>query len=115
MRVISQWKDIDIDYESSSFLIKENDTMRNIKDDYMIVGITKTDDRFALATYSTLEKAKKALTAMSNNYIRYLITDTNNLMSITDGLNYELDKSFKKIEIKEIKATVYQFPEEDKI
>lgn len=132
MRVISQWKDIDLDYESSSFLITDNATMQDIeeapdevipggdlsekdKDGYIIIGITQTGHRFALAGYSTLKKAQKALTDMSSNYIRYLITDSNSYMTMTDALDCELDKPFNKLEIKEMKATVYQFPEEDDI
>lgn len=132
MRVISQWKDIDLDYESSSFLITDNATMQDIeeapdetipggdlsekdKDGYIIIGITQTGHRFAMAAYSTIEKAQKVLTDMSSNYIRYLITDTNSYMTMTDALDCELDKPFNKLEIKEMKATVYQFPEEDEI
>jgi hypothetical protein len=68
-----------------------------------------------MACYSTIEKAQKALTDMSSNYIRYLITDSNSYMTMTDALDCELDKPFNKLEIKEMKATVYQFPEEDEV
>lgn len=131
MRVISQWKDVDLDYESSSFLITDNATMQDIEeapdevipggdisenvDGYIIVAVTNVGNRFVMACYSTIEKAQKALTDMSSNYIRYLITDSNSYMTMTDALDCELDKPFNKLEIKEMKATVYQFPEEDNI
>lgn len=131
MRVISQWKDVDLDYESSSFLITDNATMQDIEeapdevtpggdisensDGYIIIAVTNVGNRFAMARYSTIEKAQKALTDMSSNYIRYLITDSNSYMTMTDALDCELDKPFNKLEIKEMKATVYQFPEEDNI
>ncbi len=106
MRIISQRKAIDIDYETSSFMIT---------DECDIIAITNVSDRFRMAHYSTIEKARKALTAMSNNYIRYLITDTDGHMYMTDALDCEIDKPFNKIEVKEMKATVYKFPEEDQI
>lgn len=123
MRVISQWKDVDIDYETSSFIIADSTTEQDDIEEsvlensakYLILGIAQTGHRFAMAAYSTIEKAQKALTDMSNNYIRYLITDTNSYMTMTDALDCELDKPFNKLEIKEMKATVYQFPEEDEI
>lgn len=131
MRVISQWKDVDLDYESSSFLITDNATMQDIEeapdevipggdisenvDGYIIVAVTNVGNCFVMACYSTIEKAQKALTDMSSNYIRYLITDSNSYMTMTDALDCELDKPFNKLEIKEMKATVYQFPEEDNI
>ena len=123
MRVISQWKDIDIDYETSSFIIADSTTEQDDIEEsvlensakYLILGITQTGHRFAMAAYSTIEKTQKALTDMSNNYIRYLITDTNSYMTMTDALDCELDKPFNKLEIKEMKATVYQFPEEDEV
>ena len=89
MRVISQWKDVDLDYETSSFMIADNATMQDIEeapdevtpggdisensDGYIIVAVTNVGNRFAMACYSTIEKAQKALTDMSSNYIRYLI------------------------------------------
>ena len=128
MRVISQWKDVDLDYETSSFMIADNATMQDIEeapdevtpggdisensDGYIIVAVTNVGNRFAMACYSTIKKAQKALTDMSSNYIRYLITDSNSYMTMTDALDCELDKPFNKLEIKEMKATVYQFPEE---
>jgi len=131
MRVISQWKDIDIDYETSSFMIEDNATMQGIENasekvmpeedipensnGYIIVAVTNVGNRFAMAYYSTIEKAQKALTDMSSNYVRYLITDSNSYMTMTDALDCELDKPFNKLEIKEMKATVYQFPEEDEV
>ncbi len=131
MRVISQWKDVDLDYETSSFMIADNATMQDIEeapdevtpggdisensDGYIIVAVTNVGNRFAMACYSTIEKAQKALTDMSSNYIRYLITDSNSYMTMTDALDCELDKPFNKLEIKEMKATVYQFPEEDEV
>lgn len=131
MRVISQWKDVDLDYETSSFMIADNATMQDIEeapdevtpggdiseksDGYIIVAVTNVGNRFVMACYSTIEKAQKALTDMSSNYIRYLITDSNSYMTMTDALDCELDKPFNKLEIKEMKATVYQFPEEDEV
>ena len=44
---------------------------------YIIVAVTNVGNRFAMAYYSTIEKAQKALTDMSSNYVRYLITDSN--------------------------------------
>jgi hypothetical protein len=129
MRVISQWKDVDLDYETSSFMIEDNITMQGIENasekvipeedipensnGYIIVAVTNVGNRFAMAYYSNIEKAQKALTDMSSNYVRYLITDSNSYMTMTDALDCELDKPFNKLEIKEMKATVYQFPEED--
>lgn len=124
MRVISQWKDVDLDYETSSFVITDNMITQDIKempdtsDDsggYTIMAITNVGNRFPMACYSTVKKAEKALTDMSSNYVRYLITDSNSYMTMTDALDCELDKPFNKLEIKEMKATVYQFPEEDEI
>lgn len=131
MRVISQWKDVDLDYETSSFMIEDSTTMLGIENTpdkvtpgedmsensngYIIVAVTNVGNRFAMAYYSTIEKAQKALTDMSSNYVRYLITDSNSYMTMTDALDCELDKPFNKLEIKEMKATVYQFPKEGEI
>lgn len=103
MRIISQDETVDIDYESSSFFIRTYD------DDVAIWAHNDKSD-FVMAIYSDLEKAKKILKEMSYNYTRYLIVDNNDYMTMTDTLECELDKPFNKIEIKELKATVYQFP-----
>jgi hypothetical protein len=138
MRVISQDKDIDIDYESCTFIVSEdydNDEDDDYDDEdyddeddedddsiqnylnalnvYFIIAITKDGHRFIMAKYSTKEKAKDALIGMSNNYTKYLITDNNGYMTMTDGIDCEMDKPFNRFEIKELKATSYIFPEDN--
>ena len=130
MRVISQLKDVDINYETSNFIIVDNATMLDIletkntkelifgsdinesdKDGYLIVAITQNNTKFVMAGYPTIEKAREALSGLSACYRLYLITDHKDNMVVTDGINYTLDKPFKKIDIKELDATVYYFPE----
>ena len=113
MRVLSQWSDVDIDYETSSFLIdKVKGEEENAEENYVIVAFNH-ERQFCMAIYSDIEKAKKALQLMSSTYTRYLVTDTKGVMTMTDALVCDLDKPFSKITIQEMKATAYQFPEED--
>ncbi len=112
MRVISQWSDVDVDYESSTFMIIEKEFKDGIKRHTIIAIPHGTDLQLVMAGYSDLHMAQIALKEMSSNYVRYLVTDTSNTMTMTDALDCELDKPFNRIEIQEMKATVYRFPEE---
>lgn len=115
MRVLSQWSDVDIDYESSAFIINKMDKEKEEDEEsYAILAYTAVK-QFHMATYRNLEKAKKALHLMSSTYTRYLVTDHNDHMTMTDAIDYDLDKPFNKITISEMKATAFQFPEEDRI
>lgn len=115
MRVLSQWSDVDLDYESSSFLIdRVKEEEENEEENYMVVAFNH-DRHFCMAIYSDIEKAKKALQLMSSTYTRYLVTDHNGVMTMTDALACDLDKPFNKITIQEMKATAYQFPEENEL
>jgi hypothetical protein len=111
MRVISQWQDVDVDYESNSFAIAEH-TLDDNPNECCIMCFSN-DQKFVMAKYSTFYKAHKALVAMSTIYTRYLITDNSGYMTMTDGLECELDKPFNRIDIKKVKTTVYQFPQEE--
>lgn len=116
MRVLSQWLDVDIDYESSAFLIdKFEKEEEDEKENYAIIAFNH-DHQFCMATYTDIEKAKKALQLMSSTYTRYLVTDhsTNN-MTMTDSIECELDSPFNRITIEELKATAYQFPLDDEL
>lgn len=115
MRVISQWKDIDTDYESSTFLIVEDERDNGTQYDVVCIPQGPDVERLVMATYSNSDKARTALKGMSNNYVRYLVTDVDNHMTMTDAIDCELDTPFSKIEIKEMRATVYQFPMEKEI
>lgn len=111
MRVIAQDSSIDIDYETYSFII---DSLNSNNEKYYTIKAFRNgeDTVITLALYKDLNNAKKALLGMSQNYTRYLITDNDNLMTMTDAIDCELDRQFNKIEIQEIKATAYKFPEE---
>ena len=114
MRVLSQWLDVDVDYESSSFFIdKIQKEEEKDEEEYIIIAFNH-DRQFCMASYKNIDKAKKALQLMSSTYTRYLVTDhsTNN-MTMTDSIECELDSPFNKITIEELKATAYQFPLED--
>lgn len=114
MRVLSQWMDIDLDYESSVFMISEVEKEKEDDDGYAIFAFNQ-DHQFYMASYSDVEKAKQALQLMSSTYTRYLITNHDNYMTMTDALECELDKPFNKIDIKEMKATSFQFPLEENL
>lgn len=108
MRVISQDFTIDIDYESNGFVVEEYNNCFKI----MVI-----DDRILvpLAKYSTEEKATKALKMMRDKYARFLITDSNGYMSVTNDIIYDLDRPFNKIEIKDFKGLVFVLPKEEDI
>lgn len=113
MRIISQDGTIDLDYESNTFSIytsedEKNDTLYN-------VAAFKGKLRYTLGTYSTLEKAKKALCGMSKSYKRYLITFQNGYMTKTDDVVCELDKPFEKFDIQELETPYYCFPEDSSL
>ncbi len=112
MRVISQDKDVDIDYESSSFSIKDFGT-----EGAEIIAYNNGLN-FMMALYSDIEKAKKAFIEMSNIFSRYFINiesgDYKGCSMVSDKINYVPDKEFERIEIKELHNLVYIFPEDKK-
>ena len=113
MRVLSQWLDVDIDYESSAFLIDNIEKEDKVeKEDYVIIAFNG-NHQFCMAGYSDIEKAKKALQLMSSTYTRYLVTDKGENMIMTDAIECQLDTKFNKIKIEEFKATAFRFPMEE--
>ena len=114
MRVVSQNKSIDLDYNSHTFYIKDVEKKDEVF--YSVLAYKDNPNNFAvMGFYSTEEKAQKALLGMSSKYKLYLITDNNGFMTMTDAIVCELDKPFNKITIEEKEGTVYYFPQEDEI
>ena len=116
MRVISQWGTVDIDYESSIFITDIAEKEDTGEDAYVVIAYPRRDDvNYVMASYSTAEKAKKALKEMSNRYMRYLVTNKDNYLIMTENIDCKLDTPFEHIDIKEFKTAVYQFPKEEDI
>lgn len=111
MRVISQIGHIDVDYENNSFRVKNK--VENGGIFYTIETRYEGEHPEELAKYSTKEKALKAFAMMHENYTKYIVIDSHNNMFITNGLDYELDRAFKRIDIKELKATAFKFPADE--
>lgn len=111
MRVISQIGHIDVDYESNSFRVRSKVENGDVL--YAIETKYEKEHPEELAEYSTKEKALKAFAMMHENYTKYIVIDSHNNMFITNGLDYELDRAFKRIEVKELKATAFKFPADE--
>lgn len=107
MRVVSQLKFADVDYESNSFIIAQNE------DRYAILCVTNSN--ILMGEYSTKEKAQKAFIGMSSSYKKCLITTQDNYMQVTDRIVAENDKPFERIEIGTVETPVYYMPQEDEV
>lgn len=112
MRVISQWTDVDIDYESSTFTIKETEMHNDGSTNYVVIAYTANNKKFIMGTYKREETAEQALMGLSKAYCRYIITDNTQNMVMTDALVCEMDKPFNKIDIQYMPALMYVFPED---
>jgi hypothetical protein len=110
MRVISQDYDVDLDYETSNFSIKD------LGQEGAEIIAYNNGLSFIMATYSDIIKAKKAFIEMSKKFSMYFINinsgDNKGYSMITDEINYIPDKQFERIEVKEIHNLIYVFPEE---
>lgn len=110
MRVISQDYDVDLDYETSNFSIKD------LGQEGAEIIAYNNGLSFVMATYSDIVKAKKAFIEMSKKFSMYFINidsgENKGHSMITDEINYIQDKQFERIEVKEIHNLTYVFPEE---
>lgn len=104
MRVISQNRLYDIDYESYSFCIKRGN----------IIYAFNNNVEYKLAEYSTKEKAEKVLLNLSKIYKNYFVTD-GEYMRLTDDVICEIDKPFKQISVTEKETKVYYLPKDNEI
>ena len=96
MRVISQIGHIDVDYES--YIIVPSNAINNMNNPSM----NNIDNYMNIPNNMTME-----------DYTKYIVIDSHNNMFITNGLDYELDRAFKRIEVKELKATAFKFPADE--
>ena len=76
MRIISRDRSIDMPYESSIIFLDEQFL------DRFAIFATHFDDTFCMATYSTLEKAKKVMKMMRDKYSKYLSCQGGQLATI---------------------------------
>lgn len=111
MRAISQWADVDISYESSTFMIKETEMGNDGNVNYNVIALNNNKE-FTMGTYKRAESAQQALIGLSQAYCRYLITDYEQNMVMTDDLVCEMDKPFNRIEIQPMPMSRYMFPED---
>lgn len=114
MRVISQNRDIDIDYSDTQFYIGEDQINKTTF--YKIFAKShKFTHSYCMATYTNKDEAENALIGLSSTYSRsimWIIKDKKGVLIECDTLDeIEKDKPFEIEGIQEIQNTVYYFPQ----
>lgn len=108
MRVISQDGSIDIPYEQVVITRYEENIYFLNKN---LTGVEQLTDDIEIATYSTIEKAKKAMEMLRNSY-------TNFDWIKTTGFSDELKtvcKLLTKEDFKSVTSPYFQFPKDEDV
>ena len=105
MRVISQDRMIDLNYDLATFYIT------SYGEDQFVIYADIDGRKSVMGEYYDKQEAIDALEGMSNNYIRFIVTDKNNADIVTDEIFYNVDKPFEHIDIRTLNASVYKFPQ----
>lgn len=105
MRVISQDRMIDLNYDLAAFYISD------YGNDEFIIYADIDGRNYIMGEYYNKQEAIDALEGMSNNYIRFIVTDKNNTDIVTDEIFYSMDKPFEHIDVRTLNASVYKFPQ----
>lgn len=105
MRVISQDRMIDLNYDLTTFCIT------NYENNEFVIYADIDGRKYVMGEYYDKQEAIDALEGMSNNYIRFIVTDKNDIDTVTDEIFYNVDKPFEHIDIHTLNASVYKFPQ----
>lgn len=112
MRVLSQGYDIDVDYESSSFYIEEYEGFEDEDSTFTVYCVTDNGkSNFIMANYKNKTNATNAIYEMAKSFRKYIIEEVNS-DTITEMIDYDLDKPFNKINIKTLENNLYIFPQD---